>query len=384
MKNSFLFLLFLLASSACADILHIEGIVPPDVDKAAMNAEYHRIYRLVAPRQRPDPSPLRVVYYSEKSTDNFNGVLPEWGGGGTIGGNLIVIPTTFKPFLDQSFAQVTRHELVHAVLARAYPGLYIPRWFHEGVAMTLSGELSFQEDVIVSKAIFTGARMPFASIDSVNNFGRNRADLAYAKSHLAVLFLVDRYGIESIPDILSTAKRTGTFWEGMHNALALSPSDFDYLVNGDISSRYRFAFIFADYSAFWVAIAFLFLVAAGVALVRKRKKLDQMEREEKLEDERSVPAAEVLVPEKEPPELPGQTMFPSISSETMPDGGTNPDKEEYLDDDEYYDEDDNDYILADGVELEDEENFADGDEEQGDWDTGDDGASDDEDGEKKS
>ncbi len=379
-------LLLLLTVSIPADILHFEGIVPPDVDKAVMNAEYHRIYRLAAPRQRPDPSPLRVVYYSDKTTENFNGVLPEWGGGGTIGGDLIVIPTTFKPFLDQSFAQVTRHELVHAVLARAYPGLYIPRWFHEGVAMTLSGELSFQEDVIVSKAIFTGARMPFASIDSVNNFGRNRADLAYAKSHLAVLFLVDRYGIESIPDILSTAKRTGTFWEGMHTALALSPTDFDYLVNGDISSRYRFAFIFADYSAFWVAIAFLFLVAAGAALVRKRKKLDQMEREEKLEDERSAPAAEVLVPEKEPPELPGKTMFPSVSSETMPDDGTNPDNEENLDGDEYYDEDDNDYILADGVELEDEEDdeeFFDDGGASGNAEAGNEGGLDDPDKEKK-
>jgi hypothetical protein len=169
----------------------------------------------------------------------------------------------------------------------------------------------------------------------------------------------------------------------MHTALALSSTDFDYLVNGDISSRYRFAFIFADYSAFWVAIAFLFLVAAGVALVRKRKKLDQMEREEKIEDERSAQAAEVLVPEKEPPELPSQTMFPSVSSETVPDDGRNPDNEEYLDGDEYYDEDDNDYILADGIELEDEDDFVDGVEEQGDWDTGDDGASDDKDGEKK-
>ncbi|HMD67237.1 MAG TPA: hypothetical protein VKF42_00060, partial [Chitinivibrionales bacterium] len=136
MKN--LLLLFLLLTSvATADVLQFEGIVPPDVDRAAMNGEYYRLYRLVAPGQRPDASPLRIVYYSDKSTVNYGGMLPEWGGGGAIGGNLIVVPTTFKPFLDQSFAQVTRHELVHAVLARAYPGLDIPRWFHEGAAMTL-------------------------------------------------------------------------------------------------------------------------------------------------------------------------------------------------------------------------------------------------------
>ncbi len=350
------------AALAPAEQLHFEGIIPADVDKTAMTAEYYRIYRIVAPRQRPDPSPLRVVYYTDNAGENFDHALPEWGGGGTIGGSLIVVPTTVKPFLEQSFAQITRHELVHAVLARAYPGLYIPRWFHEGAAMTLSGELSFQENVIVSKAIFTNSLMPLSSIDSVNGFGRNRADLAYSQSHLAVLFLIEQYGIEVLSDILYSARKTGSFWQGVQAVLSLAPSEFELLARKDITSRYQLVFVFADYYAFWVVVVFLFLVAFGVTVVRKQKKMALMEQEEK-DDAIRIPATMPLViappaPLPEPNVQPDEQI--DISDETYA-------GEEETDDGYYGDEDeDDDYILADGVELEDEEendDFVDEDQE---------------------
>jgi|GEM_PF-689792 hypothetical protein len=364
MKRLFACLLLCFASLAPAEQLHFEGIIPADVDKTAMTAEYYRIYRIVAPRQRPDPSPLRVVYYSDNSSENFDHALPEWGGGGTIGGSLIVVPTTVKPFLEQSFAQITRHELVHAVLARAYPGLFIPRWFHEGTAMTLSGELSFQENVIVSKAIFTNSLMSLASIDSVNNFGRNRADLAYSQSHLAVLFLIEQYGIEVLSDILYSARKTGSFWQGVHAVLSLTPSEFELLARKDITSRYQLVFVFADYYAFWVVVVFLFLIAFGVTVVRKQKKMALMEREER-DEAMGVPVAAAAV---EPPRILPAAVAPppAASSEpnTQPDEQIDVRDETYAGgeegDDEYYDDEDedDDYILADGVELEDED-FAD-------------------------
>jgi hypothetical protein len=349
MKNLFILLVFLTALSR-ADVLQFEGIVPPDVDKIAMSAEYHRIYHLLAPGKRPDASPLKIVFYSEKSGAALSGLLPEWGGGGTIGANLIVIPTTFKPFLDQSFSQITRHELVHAVLARSYPGVDIPRWFHEGVAMTLSGEISFEENVVVSKAIFAGSLMELSWVDSVNGFGRNRADLAYARSHLAVQFLIEQYGMETIAEILQAAQRTGSFWQGMRAVLSISPQEFDFLASKDMSSRYRFAFIFADYSALWVGIALLFLVATLAAIVRKRKKFDQMTKEEELEN--SGPA-EGALPIQKPSGSTGAKIlsFPKPST-SVGNGDTNGD--EYLDDEQEENEED-DNTLADGVELEDGE-----------------------------
>jgi len=64
--------------------------------------------------------------------------------------------------------RVTVHELVHIVLARAYGSVPVPRWFHEGLAMTLSGELLFEEQVVISRALFTHQLLPFDTIEKVN------------------------------------------------------------------------------------------------------------------------------------------------------------------------------------------------------------------------
>jgi Peptidase MA superfamily len=270
----------------CLGQITLEGPVPSEIKIRAVTSEYYRIYRTVAPRQTPDKTPLKIIYYSKTHAGSNPFSLPEWGGGGAIGRDLIVVPVDLKPFLEQSFSQITVHELVHIVLSRGYPGLTIPRWFHEGVAMTLAGELSLQENVGVSKAIFTGSLMPLASIDSVNAFGRNRADLAYSQAHLSVLFLVDQYGIDVVPEILNAARRTKNFWAGLNAALGISPQEFDAMLQKYLTSRYQFVFIFADTYAYWAAIVVLFIIGFIVTGARNRKRAEAMEKEEQRESER--------------------------------------------------------------------------------------------------
>jgi hypothetical protein len=352
LKKIIFLLIFISIFRAHADQIQFVGPVPPEIDKIVMTAEYYRLYRMLAPRQRPDPRPLRIVYLAPKESAVQEYGLPEWGGGGAIGGDLIVIPTAIKPFLDLSPAQVTRHELAHIVLNRAYPSCAVPRWFHEGVAMTLSGELSLEENVIVSKAIFTNSLMPLSSIDSVNGFGRNRADLAYCQSHLSVLFLIDHYGMGVLSDVLIAARKTGSFWNGIYGALSITPVELEQLARASITSRYRFVFLLADYPAFWVAIVFLFLTASFVAVIRKRKSLDLMERAERQDDNHGDMLDDVDTSPSEPG--PGPIDRTRQAEPVVP--GQNPgnDADDGWDDDEY-DEDDDDYILGDGIELEDDE-----------------------------
>jgi hypothetical protein len=165
--------------------------------------------------------------------------------------------------------------------------------------------------------------------------------------------------MEVLPELLIMARKTGSFWNGVHAALSLMPPEFEGLYRKDISSRFQLAFVFADYYVFWVAIALLFLVAAGVAIVRKQKKLAQMARDEKEDDdaEQALPIAEPLqaapivntplpVPQNGPGDQPDKQV--DMGEEKYPD-------EDEEEDEEFEDEDDDDYILADGVELEDEE-----------------------------
>ena len=277
--------------------LRFEGVVPAGVNRQALAVEYSRIYRTVAPLQRPDRSVLRIVYFSKTDKIENAGILPEWGGGGAIGGNLIIIPTDFKPFLEQNFSQVTVHEIVHSVLYRAYPGVNIPRWFHEGLAMLMSGELSFEESSVLSKAIFLSRLMPLASIDSVNGFGRNRADLAYSQSHCALRFLTDNYSMEVIADILRKAQRMHDFWKGLNEAVGLSPAEFEDLTRKYIVSKYQFVFLITDYYAWWVGIALLVIVGFFVTMRRNRKRAEAMDEAERRE---IAAAAEASIEKSEP------------------------------------------------------------------------------------
>jgi Peptidase MA superfamily len=352
MLKRHLFLLILVTiTCARADLLQFEGPLPPDVDKPAMNAEYFRLYRLLAARQRPDMHPVHIVYLTGKESATREYGLPEWGGGGAIGSDLIVIPTAAKPFLDLGFAQITRHELVHIVLNRAYPSCGIPRWFHEGAAMTLSGELSFEENVIVSKAIFSGRLQPLSSIDSVNAFGRNRADLAYCQSHLSVLFLIDQYGIEVLSQILASARKTGSFWQGVNAVLSITPQEFEQAVRAYITSRYRLVFLIADYPTFWVVIVLLFLAASVVAIVRKRRKLDLMERLEQQDATGGqAPGKPGDTGVSEPKHFSPAPRGP-FADEKPGDGNFGPE----------VGDDDDDYVLGDGIELEDDDEDDDAD-----------------------
>jgi len=287
-KSFFLFIfIFIISNQPCfayKDILVFEGNVPKEINKTYLLLKYYQIYKIIAPNKNPNLEPLRIMYYQNNSNQNFVNILPEWGGGGTISPNLIIIPCDKKPFLEQDFNQITCHEIVHAVLYRAYPNLFIPRWFHEGIAMTLSGEISFWENIVISKAIFTNSLMSLSSIDSVNSFGKHRAELAYSQSHLAVIFLIDKYGIEVISEILSFSKKRGFFWSGFKDALYLESEEFENLLRQHLISRYHLIFLFSDYYALWILIALLFIVASVFVFIRKKKKLMQLEKEDNLMD----------------------------------------------------------------------------------------------------
>jgi len=256
--------------------IQIQGMPPAGIDAQHLPGDYARIWRIVAPDQFVDDSGLCVRYCSRRQCADSGIVLPEWGGGGAIGGRLVVVYTDAGPLLDQNLAQVTLHELVHVAVARACPSVEIPRWFHEGTAMLLSGEMSFEEQTVLSRAILTGSLLPLSSIDSVNQYGRFRADLSYCQSRQAVLALVERYGIESIGTILEAAQRQRDFWAGVDSAVGLNAREVENLARGEIVRKFALLFFVVDNAVLWIATAVLFLVAVAVTLVRDRRKRHEL------------------------------------------------------------------------------------------------------------
>ena len=277
----FLFLIILIVTLSSQVML--KGFVPHEINEGAILYEYKRIYKTLAPGERIDLSPLNVTFYSGKYSSNENYSLPEWGGGGAIGKNDIIVCIDKKPFLNHSVYQITVHELVHIAINRICQDVAVPRWFHEGLAMILSGEATTRENIVVSKALFSGSLMQLKAIDSVNAFGRFRAELAYCQSRQAVLYLIDIYGIGVFREIIKASKETGSIWKGFEEVLEISERELELLYRNYIMKNHGRFFWLADYYLIWSGIVLLFLMGYVATLIRirkKRKLLDQEERDE--------------------------------------------------------------------------------------------------------
>ncbi len=265
--------------------IDLQGKFPSSVTRAFVLHHYERIWKTIAPEAPLDRRTITIFYYTRRDDRKLSVRLPEWGGGGAVGENLIVIPLDHSPLPDMDLPQVTVHELTHIALERAYGRLPVPRWFHEGLAMTLSGELSFDEQVAVSRAVFTGKLMPLDSVDRVNRFDAGEAELAYSESHIAVSWMIDHYGLDGIPELLGALRTAGTFSRALVQVYGFTDEELDNLVRNYIVERYRGVFFFSDTYLFWLIGALLLIVAFIAVKIRNDKRKKIMEESDRIEDE---------------------------------------------------------------------------------------------------
>jgi hypothetical protein len=271
----------------------LKGFLPPKVTVQAVKFEYDRILGMLNDTYLPDTSALAITYFAQQKTMTGTYSLPEWGGGGAIGTREIVVALDAPHFLYKDFMQVTVHELVHIIIQRICREK-IPRWFHEGVAMTIAGEVSPEEQLVLSQAILTGRLVNLSSIDSVNSFGRSRALLCYAQSHQAVLWLVDNYGMEVIREILAGTSFDQNFEKGLKRTLEFDMNEIESAYRAYLVKKFRFAFFLADTYILWIGILLLFIAGYAAVMLRKYRRLSQMEKDELTEQ--STPD----IPEEQP------------------------------------------------------------------------------------
>ncbi len=258
----------------------LSGRVPSAITRPFVMHNYERIWKTVAPDAAIDRRAITIVFYSRFDERKLSVRLPEWGGGGAVGRDLIVIPIDRSPLPDMDLPRVTVHELTHITLERAYGRLHVPRWFHEGVAMTFSGQLSFDEQLSLSRAVFAKKLLPLDSIEMVNRFDAGGAELAYSESHLAVAWMIDRYGLDGIPELLRSLRSSGSFDTALRREYGLTDDELDRLVRNYIVQRYRGVFLFSDAYLFWFLGA-LFAVIAFIAVkIRNDKRKRLMEEQE--------------------------------------------------------------------------------------------------------
>jgi hypothetical protein len=207
--------------------------------------------------------------------------IPDWGIGCAFPDSwLIVLKAEPETVSGGRLNQIAVHELTHVVLGQALQGKRAPRWFDEGLAMYESHEWNFNQSVTMAKAVFTRSIIPLKRIDYVLSYNRDKAQLAYTQSLLAVSYLMKEYGLEKFHEIVRTLAKTGDIDRTLTEVVGLRFGEFEARWYKHVGSKYGWISLFTNSFYLWIGIAILFILAFLIKIHRSKKIKERWETED--------------------------------------------------------------------------------------------------------
>jgi hypothetical protein len=213
------------------------------------------------------PPTIRVTLVDEH--DSRASATPRWVVGLAAGTeDVVIFPARAGSYPYESLESVLRHEVVHLALSSRADDRSIPRWFHEGVAVSVETEWNFGSDL---RLVLAAARNPGMAdlarlFDSTSYLGN--AD-AYRLAAALVNDVRTRHGL-AIPGQIAARVATGIPFE---RAFELETGETPDAAATRLWAQYRrwtaWLPVVTSESAIWTVIVALAFVAF-VARFRKR------------------------------------------------------------------------------------------------------------------
>lgn len=184
-------------------------------------------YREIGQKFGHFPSKAIVVVLHAKSTFQHATGSPVWADGlfDPVLGR-IQVPAQDALADPVWLTRVLRHEFVHALLHDQFgpAGSAVPTWLNEGLAMELSGDRWADLDQVMQQE-FT--LIPLPALEEVwGGFSRDAATVAYMEANSAVHYLIDRFGMHHVQELLAHLKARQTLSVAMQSQLSLSYEQF--------------------------------------------------------------------------------------------------------------------------------------------------------------
>jgi tetratricopeptide (TPR) repeat protein len=184
-------------------------------------------YREIGQKFGHFPSKTIVVVLHAKSTFQSATGSPMWADGlfDPVLGR-IQVPAK-DALADRAWlTRVLRHEFVHAILHDQLgpAGSAVPTWLNEGLAMELSGDRWSDLDQIM-KQEFTLIPLP-ALEGAWGGLSGEAATVAYMEANSAVHYLIDRFGMHRVQELLVHLKARQALSAAMQSQLSLSYEQF--------------------------------------------------------------------------------------------------------------------------------------------------------------
>lgn len=221
---------------------------------------------------KPD---VYLVNDPRRFSELVGGYFPDWGAAAAAPPRkLMAIKSPDHFNLHKSLAELLAHEYSHLALARRTGLFTAPRWFDEGLAMMISTEWSWSDNLAMNQASVFGQFPTLSEIDGVNVFNRGEAHVAYGLSYLAVDYFFDAYGIDAVNMFLDAVGSGKTIDEALMISTGSNYEDFDHEFRQTVLPRFNLVSLFMDTAFFWVGLAVIVIVGA-VLKFRKRRQYNK-------------------------------------------------------------------------------------------------------------
>lgn len=229
-------------------------------------------------------APLDIyIVTSEDRFDSLAGPsVPDWGAGVAIPHrNLIVIKSPLILRGEKSLGELVAHEFSHIALARRLKRHQGPRWLNEGMAMYLSAEWGWSDNLSVSWAVVLGAIIPLREIENLNRFEKDIAQVAYSESYLAFKYFIDTYGKSSLNILLDRIAAGASPDRAFIAAIGMRYAGFEREFSAYLHGRYNMLTLIFDSNLLWIMMALVVVVGFILSRLRRKKRLEEFDEYEK-------------------------------------------------------------------------------------------------------
>lgn len=222
--------------------------------------------------------------------------VPPWVAGfaDSRRGAVIIFPSRIPNYPYDSMEEVIEHEVAHLLIDRAAKGGEIPRWFHEGVAITSSRGLGALERTRFAWKPFEGGPSTLAEVDAGFVGDTAAVRISYGLASSAVAELLDEAGPQAVARILARVGAGASFETAFAAVAGRSLPDFEREYFRDRSFWQRWVPILGSASIAWILI----LAVAAAAYVRRRRRAAALAEQWEAEEQRE--RIEASNPESEP------------------------------------------------------------------------------------
>lgn len=185
----------------------------------------------------------------------------------------------------EDLGEVFRHELVHVALDEAVLGHAVPRWFHEGLAIHVSGEDRFKRLHSLWTAVLDGTLVPLNQLDRRFGADRDRSEVntAYAEAADFVRFLMRDGDHLRFAALIERVRGGQAFETALGDAYGTDLRKLEYQWTEGLSKRYTILPVLTGGGLLWVGVVALLVVGYFRRRRRSKETLARWEREEAAE-----------------------------------------------------------------------------------------------------